>query len=399
MTDFMERLRARMLAEAPKAAARPWYNIQNATPPAGESARVDLYDEIGGWFGVPAADFVRDLNAITADSIDLHVNSPGGDVWDGVAILNAIRDHPANVTATVDGVAASAASFIVMGADTIVMGRNSEMMIHDAWGIVMGNAADMADFSARLDSMSNNIASIYAERTGTTEEWRAAMKAESWYSAQEAVDAGLADSVAAAKDDKPAEDAKDRFDLSIYNYAGRRAAPEPVIPRSVAKIRPNDTNTNPEGSRAVPFNDDVSKRLGLSGDADEPTILAALDEALSERAAPTNSAIPAGTQLIDSETLATLQNQAAAGASARAQQDTERRERIVDKAISDGKFGPARREDWLNSLNTNEAAATKDIESLAKGLIPVGPVSGYVDSAEGNADADGALLAHLGLEG
>lgn len=196
-------------------------------------ATVYIYDEIGFW-GVTAKDFADQLNALQVDEIRVHINSPGGEVWDGITILNTLRGHPAKVTTIVDGVAASSASFIAMGGDEVVMMRNSELMIHDAWGMAVGNAADLADLAARLDAMSDNIASIYAERTGgTTEEWREFMRAETWYSAQEAVDAKLADRVDSSNAAR--QDAKNKFDLTIFNYAGRDHAPSPSrTPRASA---------------------------------------------------------------------------------------------------------------------------------------------------------------------
>lgn len=196
-----------------------WYRITNL---AGAKAEVYIYDEIG-YFGVTADDFVRDLRAIDAQSIDLHLNTPGGDVFDGIAILNALRAHPAEVTTIVDGIAASAGSFIAQAGDHRVMMRNSQLMIHDAHGLSIGNAKDMQEMAGLLDKQSDNIASIYADRAGgTTDEWRARMHAETWYSASEAVAAGLADEV-----DGDAPPSQNNWDLSIFNYAGREAAPAP----------------------------------------------------------------------------------------------------------------------------------------------------------------------------
>lgn len=165
-----------------------WYEIRNEA----ERARVDLFDVIG--WDVTPGEFVRDLLAIDAPIIDLHVNSPGGIVSDGLVIYNALRDHPARIEAIVDGLAASAASWIVQAAETVTMNRYSEMMIHDGLALTLGNEADHLETAAILGKMSDNIASIYAARAGgTVKSWRAAMLAETWYSAQEAVDAGLAD--------------------------------------------------------------------------------------------------------------------------------------------------------------------------------------------------------------
>jgi len=191
-------------------------------------ATLRLYDPIDSWgefWGVSAKEFAQALDDLDDDvrEIRLHINSPGGEVFEGIAILNALRNHPARIVTVVDGLAASAASFIAMAGDEVVMGRNSELMIHDAWGICIGNAADMRDLAGRLDHLSDNIASVYAEKAGgTVADWRAAMLAETWYSAEEAVAAGLADRVEAKQ-----EKVENRFDLSVFTYAGRDKAPAP----------------------------------------------------------------------------------------------------------------------------------------------------------------------------
>ena len=182
---------------------------------ANGTATLRLYDYIdpdGGYWGISANEFAQALDeAGDVERIDLRINSGGGAVWDGLAILNTLRAHGATVTATVDGVAATAASFIAVACDEVVMMPNSRMMIHDALGLCVGQASDMREYADFLDDTSSNIAEIYAERAGgTTEEWRATMTANGligqWYGAQEAVDAGLADRVGgapAARDTKP----------------------------------------------------------------------------------------------------------------------------------------------------------------------------------------------------
>lgn len=223
MHDFKQRLRAFAPTQERPRAQAPIADVVDGV------ATIRLYDPIDSWgeyWGVSAKEFAQVLDQLpaTTTEIRLHVNSPGGDVFDGVAILNALRTHAARVVVIVDGIAASAASFIAAGADELVMAPNSELMIHDAWGLVVGNAADMHQMADLLDHLSNNIASIYAQKAGgTVDTWRAAMQAETWYSAQEAVDAGLADRV--AETTPPA--AANRFDLSIFTYAGRAAAPAP----------------------------------------------------------------------------------------------------------------------------------------------------------------------------
>lgn len=232
MYDFSRRLRAlRSETRVPIRAEQPSDTGDTKT------AVFRIYDPIDSWggeWGVSAKEFVAALDELDDDTpeIRVHINSPGGEVYEGIAILNALRNHNARVVAVVDGIAASAASFIACGADELVMARNSELMIHDAWGLCVGNAEDMRKLADDLERISNNIASIYADKAGSdVAVWRAAMADEAWYSADEAVEAGLADRVDRKKN---AENAKDRFDLSIFTYAGRDAAPAPSSPAPAA---------------------------------------------------------------------------------------------------------------------------------------------------------------------
>lgn len=227
----------------------------------GTVAVIRIYDPIDSWgeyWGVSAKELVTALDEMppTVTEIHLHLNSPGGEVFEGIAIVNALRTHSARIVAIVDGIAASAASFIACAADETVMAPNSELMIHDAWGACVGNASDMRSMAEMLDHVSDNIASIYAHKAGTAvAAWRTAMETESWYSADEAVAAGLADRVA---DLEPAGDAgtKNRFDLSIFNFAGRAAAPAPAIPTT--KI---DDPTPPAPVATTPDPDDSAEGL------------------------------------------------------------------------------------------------------------------------------------------
>jgi ATP-dependent Clp endopeptidase proteolytic subunit ClpP len=217
----------------------------------GTTAVLRLYDPVDSWdefYGVSAKEFAQALDELPSNitEIRLHINSPGGDVFDGVAIVNALRSHPARVVAVVDGLAASAASFIATSADETIMSPNSELMIHDAWGLCVGNAAEMIAMAEMLDHISVNIATMYADKAGgTVDEWRAAMEKESWYSADEAVAAGLADSVGGPA--APDAEASARYDLSIFTYAGRSAAPAPdrdVQPTGA--VVNQSTDTTPE---------------------------------------------------------------------------------------------------------------------------------------------------------
>lgn len=197
-----------------------WYRIQNKTETA---ADLYLYDEIGG-YGIQASSLVDELQNMTQKEINVRINSVGGEVFQGFAIYQALREHPANINVTVDGVAASIASVIAMAGDKVTMARNAQMMIHDGHVAIQGDAATLTKMVDLLDRASNNIASVYAERCGgSIEDWRGAMKAETWYTADEAVAAGLADEVISGS--KRA--ARNVSELQIFNYAGREFAPAP----------------------------------------------------------------------------------------------------------------------------------------------------------------------------
>jgi ATP-dependent protease ClpP protease subunit len=345
---------------------RTWWRITNAAKQ--RTATLDIYDEIGPW-GTTAKDLVKQLRALDVDEIQMHVNSPGGDYFDGIAILNSLRDHPARVVATVDGLAASAASFIVMAADELVMARNSELMIHEAQGFAMGDSDTMRDLAQRLDHISDNIASVYAERAGgDAEDWRAAMRAETWYSAQEAVDAGLADRVAAPAAPAPEGDApKNRFDYSIFNYAGRAAAPAPTFPAAKA----GTSDPQPKEGGAVADLAKLREVLGLGPDSSDDEVRAAVSAQLpvptptasvpANPPAPAPAAAPAPADtpaagLPAPDTNATLvvatsvwedqQKTIQELSEFVAQTKRGERDAVLAKAVEDGKFRPSQTADF-----------------------------------------------------
>jgi ATP-dependent Clp endopeptidase proteolytic subunit ClpP len=183
-----------------------WYRVTNRA-----EARVSVYimDEIGS-FGVSADAFVRDLATLEADTLEVHINSPGGSAFDGVAIYNALRDHPAKVETMVDGLAASAASFIAQAGDTRFMAASASMMIHPAQGFAAGDAEEMRKTADMLQKVSDSIAGIYAERSGRDkEDFDTLMAAETWFTAAEAVEAGLIDKVGSPANPKPGRSTKD----------------------------------------------------------------------------------------------------------------------------------------------------------------------------------------------
>jgi ATP-dependent protease ClpP protease subunit len=165
---------------------------ENAPDP--DTTDIFVYDEIGGSMGISADQFVADLQDVTTSMINLRINSPGGNVFDAIAIHNALRLHPANVTTIVDSLAASAASILFMAGDTAMVMPGSQLMVHDASITDSGNPAEMRKLADYLDQQSDNIAGIYAFKSGTAAGvWRNRMSAETWLTADEAVRLGLAD--------------------------------------------------------------------------------------------------------------------------------------------------------------------------------------------------------------
>lgn len=173
---------------------KSWYTIKAASD--GTSAAIQIYEEIGGW-GITAQQFADDLKALgDVSHISLNIHSPGGDVFDGIAIYNLLNKHPAKITVHIDGLAASMASVIAMAGDRIVMPENALMMIHKPWGISGGNANDMRDYAELLDKVENVLIPAYARKTGKSAEALAAMlEEETWMDGRECVAQGFADEV------------------------------------------------------------------------------------------------------------------------------------------------------------------------------------------------------------
>lgn len=172
-------------------------------PQAAESDNpntISIYDVIGeDWWtggGFTAKRMAAALRSIGKNEVTVNINSPGGDMFEGIAIYNLLREHPAKVTVNVMGLAASAASIIAMAGDEIRMGLGSFMMIHNAWGVVVGNRHDLSAASTLFDSFDSALADIYEARTGAKRaEIVQMMDAETFMSPTQAVDAGFADAV------------------------------------------------------------------------------------------------------------------------------------------------------------------------------------------------------------
>lgn len=393
-------------------AGRDWFKLQ--TDAETRAAVLHVYGTIGSsewWDDVASPSLVRELDQLDADTITVYVNSPGGIADDGIAIMNALARNKAKVTAHIDGLAASAATIVMLGADEIVMGAGSRLMIHDAWSITWGQASEITKTAERLDKLSQTLAGLYAQRAGgDADEWRAAMVEETWYTAEEAVEAGLADRVAplaiSDEDDAPRNvipiaDAARAFG---WRHPGREAAHAPFIPArsdatSVApelpsSSEPGDTRETEKLTMSNTFLASVSERLGITdADASEETVMAALDEALAEQAdTPVLNAVPEGAVVMDAAQHEQLVNDAAAGREAREQQISDRRDAIVNAAVSDGRIAPASRDSWRAQLDKDEEGISNLLGTFAKSsALPVAEL-GRSDSV---TDADEALYGSV----
>lgn len=205
------RVRARLLEQQQKPRGS-WYEIRAAADD--DTVVIRIYDEIDAWWGVSSESFARELALVTASNIEVQINSPGGDIFEGIAIYNTLRAHPAHITTRVDGLAASAASIIAQAGDTRVMLTSTTMMIHEAWSIVIGPAEEMRAAADLLDQLNDQAAELYAARAGgDAQEFRQLMADETWLTPDQAVELGLADEIVDPgskatddeADDQPAE--------------------------------------------------------------------------------------------------------------------------------------------------------------------------------------------------
>ena len=259
---------------------RTWYNFkQTDTDPA----VLSIFDDIGA-FGVSAKSFLNDLASAQGDSVRVEINSPGGDVFAGLAIYNGLRNSGKKVNVRVLGLAASAASLVAMAGDTIEMPENSFMMVHNPWGFAMGGADDMRDTADMLDKLGVSLASTYAKRTGkSAEEIAALLDAETWMSAAEAVDAGFATAVISEVPVKAAFDL-DRLPENVRAaYASAKAAPAPAPAPSPAPA-PDDDHAENKPEAAAPTLADAIEAQAAAADLSAFVAVFAADATLDTQA-------------------------------------------------------------------------------------------------------------------
>lgn len=250
---------------------KKWFEIKNKTV---EKAEIWIYEFIGKDFwsddGITAKDFQKELSAIKSNQIDLHINSPGGEVFDGIAIYNMLKQHPAKVTTYIDGLAGSIASVIALAGDEVYMAENALFMIHNPIGglFVYGGIEDIQSESAKLidalKAVKGSILNAYEKRTGREEgEITAWMGAETWMDAEQAKENGFVD------------DITDQLDMAacakfvpILNKMGMKNIPSDLAKQSPKTITKRDIE---RALRDVGCTQTMAKAILADGWMDEGT--------------------------------------------------------------------------------------------------------------------------------
>lgn len=228
-----------------------------------DEATIYLYDQIVSdeltaewWGGVAPQTFVKELLAIDAPVIHLRINSPGGDVFAGRVMEQAIREHKSKVIAHIDGYAASAASYVALAADEVVIAPGGMFMIHKAWSIGYGNSDDLLQLASLLDKIDGTLADTYVRETKNERQqildW---MLAETWFTADEAIAHGFADRISESEKAK----AQVRFDLSAYAHAPKESSEEWVEANREAFIAAQARQVALDGQNT----DHLRRRLAL----------------------------------------------------------------------------------------------------------------------------------------
>lgn len=218
----------------------PGRRFQALQAEGGDEATLYLYDTIVSdadtayWCGgIDPMTFAMELASITAGTIHLRICSPGGDVFAARAMERALKEHPANIIAHIDGVAASAATYIALAANEVRINDGAMFMIHNAWTFAAGDKNDLTKAATMLGKIDGTLAKTYADKTGkTVEEIAPLMDAETWFTAQEAVDFGFADMI-----DSP--ETSGTQNRAAWNMASYKNAPRPVPERTSPAPKPD----------------------------------------------------------------------------------------------------------------------------------------------------------------
>ncbi len=231
---------------------------------AGDEPVLLVYDVIvssdadAAWLGGASAEgFVRALQGMTAERVHVRINSPGGDAFAGIAMANAIRAYPGEVVVHVDGYAASAAGFLTAAAERVVMAQGAMIMVHKAWTITAGNADELMKQAAVLEKLDDQQAELFAGKNGDYD-WKAALTAETWFSADEAIALGLASEKAGAA---PKQAKALAFDMSAFDNAP--AAEKITVTVTVETDDEAETDNDMPGED-LPDDEGIARRIRIA---------------------------------------------------------------------------------------------------------------------------------------
>ena len=260
-----------------------------------------VYGDIGETFwgdNVAATDVAEFLSEFQAgDDVVIRINSFGGDAFEGVAIHNLLRSHPANVIVKIDGAAISAASVIAMAGDTVEIAESAMVMIHDPWTCTGGNAADFRETADMLDRLAGSLGKVYSRKTGQDDAGvRALMAAETWMDAAEALELGFVDTVTDGDTDVAAEEKVAAVSPirpvatgpGLHRAAARfgyRHTPGLAQASADPQNFPGSTQPETTPTKAHDMDSKIMSALGLREDASDDAALKAIDGLKQDAAA------------------------------------------------------------------------------------------------------------------
>ncbi len=320
----------------------------------------DVIDSYGGEWGISAAEVFAKLTEYAGRDLTVRINSAGGEATEGMAIYNSLQRHDGKIECVVDGIAASAASFIAMAGDTLTLYETSTMMLHGASTFAYGKVEDLERSMASLKVINEAMAVVYAAKSGgTVEEWRETLNKETWYTAQQAVDANLADTVIPA---------------------GRA----PATPETVAAAMVQYKITTSNGSRIMAIQTEEKP-----AEVTQPVVVP--EEAAEVPAVETEEEVEtpgADTVTLDREVYEGLLESSKAAA----QLENNRINALVASAVSEGKIMPSKAAHWIAQIKADASMETV-LAGLASGFVPTMERGTSTDAPVASVDTDSVVRA------
>jgi len=356
---------------------KPWYMMQSTE----DSAEIEIFDVVGGWFGIEIGQFKKDFDKIkNKKEIKILINSPGGNVFDGMAIYNILAAHKSKITTEIIGIAASVASVIALAGITRNICQGTYFMIHDPTGLCIGTAADMRKMAEDLEKIAGQVANIYVKNSNLgKEEILQKMKEETWFTAEEAVEAGFADSVI-----DYGEMAALAFDISRFHNVPK----EVKELTAAAKNRPIEKKSNQTG--------EITADQAI-GTGPLPDKISAFDELEKQNTELTENVKKLKDQItLRDEKIDLLLSEKGELAKELADLKAERfkveKHQVIEKALSKGKIIPRNRAAWEAQFDQDPAG----IRAILEDMKPVVDFKVYGTGAGGEEkDSDDTIDPRL----